>query len=152
MQEPRNRLEQWFLQNLGESKIFNVPVYMSKIKEAVELVDPEYDKTKLDLKSARNTQFREYYDIGLIITLPGEFDYTEIYLTTEADPELEPKYMEKGYIKDILNINKTLVLSLTKFDEKIVPTKSELIELLEIVQNRFGRQTIYKMLWNDEVP
>ena len=152
MQEPRNKLEQWFLQNLGESKIFEKPVYISEIKKAVELVDPEYNKAKLNLELVADTQFREYYDVRLIVVLPGDEDYTEIYLTTETDPELKPRYMEKGYIKDILNINKTLVFSLTKFDEKIVPTESELMDIVDMVGEEFGKKSLHRIIWNDEDP
>lgn len=77
-------------------------------------------------------------------------EYTEVNIRTKPDLSEPPNYLAKGDLIENLSIRNTFNLYLPKFDEGVVPTRSELYEMIQMAEeliNEHGTHTVY---WSDE--
>lgn len=132
IQEPITDLEHWFMQCVGNAPVMEPRFSQSELNAAIRLIQPDSEESELTVP------VRKYYDLGLIGKMPdSDHENFEIVLVKKLDFNQKklPSYFAfcvREGLMDVLNITKTLRIWLPDFNRKIVPTTSELLELIEM--------------------
>ena len=146
MQEPINQMEAWFLENLEGTIFTESRIHGDKIEDALR--GAKYPEESRDFTA----DVKKYFDLGIIIRLINPDDvheWTEVKIGTRRDLSEPPNYYAKSYLCEELGIGNTFYLFLPKFDEGVVPTRSELFEMIEMVEEELNETQNCVRYWSD---
>lgn len=121
-QEIKNEIENWFLSNQEDfSRMFRNNLTNQNIADAT---NGKY--------SQLSTSLKEEYDLGIVVKLPEINDLTELVVSEQT--ELSSLSPEDVQVRNDLNIKKRANLILPEFSQQVLPSRSEIQELMEEIQ------------------
>lgn len=121
-QEIKNEIENWFLSNQEDfSRMFRNNLTNQDIADAT---NGKY--------SQLSTSLKEEYDLGIVVKLPEIDDLTELVVSEQT--ELSSLSPEDVQVRNDLNIKKRANLILPEFSQQVLPSRSEIQELMEEIQ------------------
>jgi hypothetical protein len=121
-QEIKNEIENWFLSNQEDfSRMFRNNLTNQDIADAT---NGKY--------SQLSTKLKEEYDLGIVVKLPEIDDLTELVVSEQTGlSSLSPEDVQ---VRNDLNIKKRANLILPEFSQQVLPSRSEIQELMEEIQ------------------
>jgi hypothetical protein len=121
-QEIKNEIENWFLSNQEDfSRMFRNNLTNQDIADAT---NGKY--------SQLSTSLKEEYDLGIVVKLPEIDDLTELVVSEQTGlSSLSPEDVQ---VRNDLNIKKRANLILPEFSQQVLPSRSEIQELMEEIQ------------------
>lgn len=121
-QEIKNEIENWFLSNQEDfSRMFRNNLTNQDIADAT---NGKY--------SQLSTSLKEEYDLGIVVKLPEINDLTELVVSEQT--ELSSLSPEDVQVRNDLNIKKRANLIVPEFSQQVLPSRSEIQELMEEIQ------------------
>jgi hypothetical protein len=121
-QEIKNEIENWFLSNQEDfSRMFRNNLTNQDIADAT---NGKY--------SQLSTSLKEEYDLGIVVKLPEIDDLTELVVSEQT--ELSSLSPEDVQVRNDLNIKKRANLIVPEFSQQVLPSRSEIQELMEEIQ------------------
>lgn len=121
-QEIKNEIENWFLSNQEDfSRMFRNNLTNQDIAYAT---NGKY--------SQLSTSLKEEYDLGIVVKLPEINDLTELVVSEQT--ELSSLSPEDVQVRNDLNIKKRANLIVPEFSQQVLPSRSEIQELMEEIQ------------------